>query len=119
MTFTPVIWVSIALAASMAGNAALTAAYLGQRDETTEARGDRDRAQADAKACSDGVLSLQAAAEQRAKDAEKERDAATAKQKQAQATAAELMRRKPSVPADSCASAKAQIDDWLSSRRAK
>lgn len=119
MTFTPIIWVSIALAASLAGNAALTAAYLGQRDETTAAQGDRDRARADAKACSDGVLSLQAAAEKRAKDAEAARAQAEAAQRTAQATAQKLMQRKPTVPGDSCASAKAQIDDWLSNRGAR
>lgn len=119
MTFTPVIWVSIALAASMAGNAALTVAYLGQRDSTTQAKGERDRAQADAKACSDGVLSLQAAAETRAKAAEKARAEAEARQRTAQATAQKLMTRKPTVPDDSCASARAQVDDWLSNRGAK
>lgn len=119
MTFTPIIWVSVALAASLAGNAALTAAYLGQRDDTTAAQGERDRARDDAKACSDGVLSLQAAAEKRAKDAEKARSEAEAKQRAAQAAAQRLTQRKPTVPGDSCASAKAQIDDWLSNRGAR
>lgn len=119
MTFTPIIWVSIALAASLAGNAALTAVYLGQRDKTTEAAGARDRALADAKACSDGVLSLQAAAERRAKDAEKARDAAVVRQRAAQTAAQNLMSRAPTVPGDSCASAKAQVDDWLANRGAR
>jgi len=55
-------YILIILAASIAGNAALEWAYLGQRDKITEARGEvtameqqRDGARGAASACSDAV----------------------------------------------------------------
>lgn len=116
MTLSPILLVSIALAASVAGNGLLARSYLSARDDATTARAGEGQARDAAKQCSDGVLSLQAAAETRAKQAEAARAEAERKQRAAQATAAALMGRKPTVPGDWCASAQAQIDDWLANR---
>lgn len=109
----------IALALSLAGNAALTHAYLGARDDATKAVADASQARAAAKQCSDGVSSLQAAAERRAAAAEAERYAAERASQAAQRRAQTLLSKRPSVPADDCRSAAVQMDDWLSNRGAK
>ena len=119
MKFSPLIAVAIALAASMAGNIMLARSYLAERDDATEARASAGQARDAAKQCDDGVRSLQAAAEARARTAETERDAALRRQRAAQATAAELLARGPKNPADLCASAQAQVDEWLAGRGAR
>lgn len=116
MTLSPLLLVSIALAASLAGNGLLARSYLSARDDVITARAGEGQARDAAKQCSDGVLSLQAAAEARAKQAEEARTEAERRQRAAQATAASLLGRKPTVPGDSCASAQAQIDEWLANR---
>lgn len=119
MTFSPLLVVSVLLALSVAGNGVIGSLYLDKRDDVISARADANQAKDAAKQCSDGVLSLQAAAEARAKAAEAQRDAAVARQKKAQRSASDLLARAPMVPGDACASAQAQIDDWLSTRGAK
>lgn len=119
MTFSPMLALGAALALSLAGNGLLGRAYLGQRDATTSASAAAGQARDAARQCSDGVLALQAAAEKRASEAEAARTDAQRRQRAAQATAAELMARAPKSPADVCASAQAQIDDWLSTRGAR
>lgn len=116
MTFSPLIAVAIALAVSMAGNVMLGRSYLAERDDATEARASAGQARDAAQQCDDGVRSLQAAAEARARTAETERDAALRRQRAAQATAAELLARAPKNPADLCASAQVQVNEWLSNR---
>ena len=79
----PIFW---ALALSIALNAALGLAYLGQRDKTTEAQSavtameqQRDGARAAASACSDAVEDLRNVADQRAAEAKAARAEAAAK----------------------------------------
>ena len=64
---------ALALLASLAANGLLGWAYLGQRDDATQARADlgameqqRDGARADARACSDATDDLRTLADQRA-----------------------------------------------------
>ena len=115
---------AVALAASLAANAALGWLWLDARDNVADARarieavqGERDAAQAAGQACSDGVQRLQALTESRA------REAAAARRQAAQAAADHARRADavlsapPAVPGDDCASAKARVADWLQRRR--
>lgn len=113
----------IALAISLAANAALGWAYLGQRDDTTEARtalrdmeGQRDGARQSASACSDSVDDLRELADKRAREAAPAR-AAAASAAQGRNQLADLILSTPApVPGDVCASAQARVDDWLKGR---
>lgn len=109
----------IALGASVLTNVGLTNAYLGARDRATQAANDATNSRTQAKACSDGVLSVRAAADKRAADAEAARDAAQREALAAQRRAQDLLSKRPSVPADDCRSAAVQMDEWLSTRGAK
>lgn len=108
----------VALAVSALANVGLTNAYLGARDDAIKATADAGQARDAAKQCSDGVTSLQAAAERRAETAEAARDAADLASQAAQRRAQALLTKRPSVPADDCRSAAVQMDDWLSTRGA-
>lgn len=119
MTLSPLGIIGIALAVSMAGNVMLARSYLAERDDATQAAAATSQARDAAQQCSDGVLALQASAEKRAAAAEADRDAALHRQRAAQATAAELLARAPKNPADLCASAQAQVDEWLANRGAR
>lgn len=112
------IGLGIALAVSALANVGLTNAYLGARDDATKAVADAGQARDAAKQCSDGVASLQAAAERRAETAEAARKAAEQASQVARKRADDLLSKRPSVPADDCRSAAVQMDDWLSSREA-
>lgn len=116
ISLTPMVVVGALLAASLAANGLLTSAYLQQRDNARSAMDQADRNLNVARQCSDGVAALQTAAEQRAKAAETDREAAIKIAQDAQRRAQQLLARKPTVPGDSCASSRAQIDDWLSTR---
>ncbi len=113
----------VALGISVAANAALGWAYLGQRDETTEARtalrdmeGQRDGARQAASACSDSVDDLRELADKRAREAAPAR-AAAASAAQRHDQRADLILSTPApVPGDECASAQARVDDWLKGR---
>jgi len=113
------IGLAIALALSMAGNATLTHFYLEQRDAATQAVSDRDSARNAAQQCSDGVASLQAAAEARAAGAEQRRKDAETQALLAEGRAQVLLQKRPSVAGDDCRSAALQMDDWLSTRNPK
>lgn len=109
----------IALGASVLANVGLTNAYLGARDRAAQAVNDAANSRTQAKACSDGVDSLRAAADKRATEAEAARDAAAREAVLAQRRAQELLSKRPSVPADDCRSAAVQMDEWLSTRGVK
>lgn len=114
---TPTIVLGALLAASVAGNGILGKAWLGARDDAARASEVAAQQMAAAQQCSDGVASLQTAAEDRAKAAEADRAAALKLAQDATRRAQALLARKPTVPGDNCASARVQIDDWLSTRR--
>lgn len=113
----------IALAISVAANAALGWAYLGQRDETATAQaelraveGQRDGARQAASACSDSVDDLRELADRRAREAAPAR-AAAASATQGHNQRADLILSTPApVPGDACASAQARVDEWLKGR---
>lgn len=113
----------IALAISVAANAALGWAYLGQRDDTTEARtalrdmeGQRDGARQAASACSDSVEDLRELADKRAHDAAPARAAAASVAQGHNQRADQILATPAPVSGDVCASAQARVDEWLKGR---
>ena len=113
----------IILALSVAANAALGWAYLGQRDDTTQARADlagmerqRDGARGAASACSDAVEVLQDLAGKRAAAAVPVRAAAAKAAQQSERRADYTLSLKPRHVGDACASAQALADEWLRGR---
>lgn len=107
------------LAASVVMNFILATAWLGARDEAAESARTASMMAGTAKQCSDGVASIERVALERAQQAELARDAAIKMAGQAQRKALELVARKPSVPGDDCASARVQVDEWLSNRSSR
>jgi hypothetical protein len=110
----------IALAVSVAVNAALGWAYLKHRDHAAAslatATTERDQARTDAASCSAATKQLQKLAAQRAKAAEPARAAAASTARTLQARADATLSLQPSKPADLCASMQVMGDDWLRGR---
>lgn len=113
----------VALAVSVAANAALGWAYLGQRDDTTEAKtalrdmqGQRDGARQAASACSDSVDDLRELADKRAREAAPAQAAAASAAQGHNQRADQILAAPAPVPGDVCASAQARVDDWLKGR---
>lgn len=113
----------IILVLSVAANAALGWAYLGQRDDTTQARADlagmerqRDGARGAASACNDAVEALQDLAEKRAAAAVPVRAAAAKAAQQSERRADSTLTLKPRHVGDACASAQALAEEWLQGR---
>lgn len=109
----PGLWI---LLASLAANAALGLAYLGQRDETAAAVVQRDQARGDASACSDATEALRDLADQRAKAAAPARAAAAIVARTHQQRADYTLGLQPRKPTDLCASMQALGDEWLQGR---
>lgn len=114
---------ALALLASLAANGLLGWAYLGQRDDATQARADlgameqqRDGARADARACSDAVDNLRDLADRLADDAKAARAEAAAKAKGHNQKADAILATPPAVPGDDCQSAQVRVADWLKGR---
>jgi len=112
----PLLILGIALAISMAGNAGLTYAYLGQRDETTAAQGERDQARSAATACSDATDDLRDLADKRAKEAARARQDAAAKAKNKDELADAILST-PASDADDCKAAAQRGTNWLKGRK--
>ena len=113
----------VALAISVAANAALGWAYLGQRDETATAladlrgmEGQRDGARQAASACSDSVDDLRELADQRAREAAAARAAAAGTARDHNQRADQILASPAPVPGDACASAQVRVDSWLQGR---
>lgn len=113
----------LALGLSLAVNALLGWAYLGQRDDTTTAQaalrdmeGQRDGAREAASACSDSVEGLRELEEQRGRDAARARAAAAGKALGYNQRADQILAAPAPVPGDACASAQARVDSWLKGR---
>lgn len=109
----------LVLGISLAVNAALGWAYLGQRDETTAAAGQRDQARADATACSDAAEDLRELADKRKAAAAPARAAAASAAQGLQQRADYTLGLQPNVPGDMCASMQALGDEWLQGRAVK
>ena len=114
---------ALALLGSLAANGLLSWAYLGQRDDATQARADlgameqqRDGARADARACSDAVDNLRDLADRLADDAKAARAEAAAKAKGHNQKADAILATPPAVPGDDCQSAQVRVANWLKGR---
>lgn len=111
------------LALSLALNAALGLAYLGQRDKTTEAQSavtamerQRDVAREAASACSDAVEDLRTVADKRAAEAKAARAEAAAKARGHNKKADSILATPAAVPGDDCRSAQVRVSEWLKGR---
>jgi len=107
----------IILAISLAANAALGWAYLGQRDNTTMAKVEERQAVGVALECSKGTEELAAKAEQRRQQAAPKVQAARKSAAQHNRKADQILATSPAVPGDACASAQAVVDDWWEKRK--
>ncbi|BEP92495.1 hypothetical protein GmRootA79_08790 [Acidovorax sp. A79] len=108
---------------SLAANALLGWAYLGQRDATAKAQtalrdmqGQRDGARQMASECSNAVDDLRKLASQRARDAASARTAAASAAQWHNQRADKILFTPAPVPGDACASAQARVDGWLKGR---
>ncbi len=108
----------IILAISLAANAALGWAYLGQRDAAVVAATETKQADGVAQQCSEGVKSLSTQAAKRHKEAASKVEAARQQAEDAGKLSIEILTTPPAVPGDSCASAQAALDAWWT-RKAK
>ena len=106
------------LALSVAGNAALGWAYLGQRDTAVVATTETKQADGVAKACSDGVDNLARQADKRHRDAAPKVEAARQDAEAAGKLAVEILTTPAAVPGDACRSAEAALEAWWTRRTA-
>jgi hypothetical protein len=117
---TPAGWIiaglSVALAASMAGNVLQFEAYLGQRDKTVKADAEAGKQREAADACTRGVDSLAKAATAQVAAAAAAAAAAKATAAKRAALADEILAAPASVPGDDCKSAQDRAARWLSRR---
>lgn len=102
----------IPLAISLAANAALGWAYLGQRDTTTVATTETKQADGVAKACTEGVKDLGKQAAKRHAAAAPKIEAASQQAEKAGKLAVQIISTPAAVPGDACASAEAALDAW-------
>lgn len=116
----PIMW---AAGLSLALNAALGWAYLGQRDKTTKAETavtameqQRDGAREAASACSDAVEDLRTVADKRAAEAKAARALAAASARAHNKKADDILSTPAAVPGDDCRSAQVRVSDWLKGR---
>ena len=108
--------VLLALAISLAGNAALGWAWLHERDRAAVAVAALDGAQQDAAACTKAVNGLSQLATDRAAAAKTERAAAKQVSAKLQKRADKTLSKAPAAPGDMCKSMQALGDEWLRER---
>lgn len=113
----------IILLVSLAANGLLGWAYLGERDDATEARAavsvkgqELAGVRGAAEACSSKVDELRTLAEKRAQDAAFARRAAADRAADHNRQADQILAAPPAVPGDACASAQHRVDTWISER---
>jgi hypothetical protein len=107
----------LALAISLAANALLGWAYLGQRDTATTAVVQQEQATGAAQACSQGTESLLTEAAENARQGAPKRAAAAQAAEIHDKRADEILATPAAVPGDDCKSAQAQVDLWWKGRQ--
>jgi len=107
----------IVLALSMAGNAALGWAYLGQRDKATEAKTVTVQTTAVAVECSEGTAKLETKAVERKAVAAPKIEKAKKEAEQHNKEADKILATPPADASNVCASAQALVDDWWEKRK--
>jgi cell division septum initiation protein DivIVA len=109
----------IALAVLVASNMATGWAWLHARDQVATLQ-ERAAAAVDvAGQCSRSVSALQDAADKRAAAARAAIAAANQRAADKGRQADQILAKAPSVPGNDCASAQAQVDEWLANRQVK
>lgn len=103
----------IALVMSLAANAGLTWAYLGQRDSTIEATSNLDTATEAAKSCSNSVKDMGAAAHKRQANAAVPRAAAAASAVQGNKRADTILSTPATAPGNDCKSVTDRANNWF------
>lgn len=107
---------TIILAVSIALNALMFWATTDAMESTAKAIAERDRARADATACSDATEELRDLADKRKAEADKARDAAKRAAASHEQRADAILSRPASVPGDDCKSAADRAEAWLTGR---
>lgn len=107
---------AVALALSMAGNAALGWAWLGARDQVAVATTERDDARAAASACSDATEALRELADKRGAEAKHAQAVAREAAGRREGRAQQILSTPAAVPGDDCGSARVRVDGWLKGR---
>jgi len=102
------------LAISVAGNAFLGKAYLGQRDTAIVATTETKQADGVAKACTEGVKTLGVQAAKRHAEGAPKVEAAAQQAEEAEKQAIEILTTPAAVHGDDCKSAQATVDAWWS-----
>lgn len=108
---------TILLAVSIALNALMVWALTDARDTAATAIAQRDRARADATACSDATEALRLLADQRKAEADKARVAARRAAASHEQRADAILSKPASVPGDDCKSASERASAWLAGRK--
>ena len=107
---------AIVLAISLAANAVLGYAYLGQRDTAVVQTEKTTQATGAATACSEGVEDLSKAGTKRHKEAAPKVEAAAKRADVANKQADQILSTPAAVAGDDCKSAQARVDDWWATR---
>jgi len=106
----------VAFGLSVAGNAALSWAWVGAHERTATTAVERDNARAAASACSDATDDLRELADKRGAEAKKAQAVARSAATGRQQTANTMLSTPAAVPGDACASAQVRVDAWLRGR---
>lgn len=109
----------LAVAVLVATNAATGWAWLHARDQLAVAQERADAAVDAAGQCTASITALQAAAQQQAINARAAIAAASKRAAASNQVADQILAKPPAVPGNDCASAQAQVDEWLANRQAK
>jgi hypothetical protein len=107
---------ALALALSVAGNAALGWKWLGARDQVAVATTERDDARAAASACSDATDDLRELTDKRGAQAKRAQAAARDAAGRREGRAQEILSTPAAAPGDDCGSARMRVDGWLKGR---
>ena len=110
---------ALLLAISVAGNAFLGHAYLGQRDKATETKVEYRNVAVAATACSDSVDQRKKAADKRHANAAPAIDAAAKQAEAGNKEADRILSTPPSVQGDDCKSAQDRVDSWWLAKKVK
>lgn len=108
---------TIILAVSIALNALMFWATTDAMESTAKAIAERDRARADATACSDATDALRLLADKRKTEADKASAAAKRAAASYEQRADAILARPASVPGDDCRSATDRAEAWLAGRK--
>lgn len=109
----------IALAILLASNAVTGWGWLHARDQVATLQERADAAVDAAGQCTASINALQAAAQQQAINARAAIAAASKRAAASNQVADQILAKPPAVPGNDCASAQAQVDEWLANRQAK